>query len=117
VSLILYMDHHVHAGITAGLRRRGVDVLTAAQDGASDWDDEPLLERAGELGRVLFTQDDDLLAITHAWLKGGRDFSGLVYGHQLALTVGQAVRDLELMARVLNPEEMRNRIEFLPFGR
>ena len=57
------MNHHVPAAITEGLRRRSVDVLTAFEDGASLWDDEKLLARATELGRVLFSQDEDLLAV------------------------------------------------------
>jgi predicted nuclease of predicted toxin-antitoxin system len=65
VSIPLYMDHHVDAAITDGLRRRGIDVLTSREDGTDTWEDEPLLERATLLGRVLFTQDDDFLAIAH----------------------------------------------------
>jgi hypothetical protein len=49
------MDHHVHSGITKGLRRRGIDVLTAGEDGRASVPDEVLLERATELGRVVFT--------------------------------------------------------------
>ena len=40
--------------------------------------------------------------------------TGLVYATQLGVTIGQAVRDLELLAQVLDPPEMQNRIEFLP---
>ena len=58
-----YMDVHVPSAVTAGLRRRGVNVLTSQQDGTQESGDEALLERATELDRVLFTQDDDLLAI------------------------------------------------------
>jgi len=43
LTLSLYMDHHVHATITEGLRQRGIDVLTAHEDGASQLDDEELL--------------------------------------------------------------------------
>jgi hypothetical protein len=32
VSIGLYMDVHVRSAVTYGLRRRGVDVLTANQD-------------------------------------------------------------------------------------
>ena len=39
----------------------GLDVVTAFEDGASEMNDSELLNRAHELGRVLFTQDDDLL--------------------------------------------------------
>jgi hypothetical protein len=59
------MDHHVPAAITEGLRGRAVDVVTAKEDGSDRLDDDQLLERAGKLGRVLFSQDEDLLAITH----------------------------------------------------
>ena len=114
MSLSLYMDHHVPWAITRGLRARGIDVLTADEDGAARLDDTSLLERATSLGRTLFSQDNDLLAVAHHWLRDGRQFAGLVYASQLGVTVGQAVRDLELLALVLAPEEIRNRMEFLP---
>lgn len=116
MSLPLYMDHHVDIDITEGLRRRGIDVLTAFEDGASAWSDERLFERALALGRVLFTQDDDFLAIAARWTQAGRDFAGLVYAHQLDISIGQAVNDLELIARAYDPEDMRNRVEFLPYS-
>ena len=56
------MDHNVPRAITVGLRLRGVDVITAYEDGVEDMDDSQLLDPATELGRVLFTHDDDLLA-------------------------------------------------------
>jgi hypothetical protein len=114
MSLKLFMDHHVPAAITQGLRQRGVDVLTVEEDHKADWDDEMLLERAHDLGRVVFTQDDDFLAIGHEWQQTGREFSGILYAHQLQITIGQAVRDLELVAGVMNHDEFMNRIEFLP---
>ncbi len=41
---------------------RGVDVLTAQEDNTARLSDSELLDRASELERVLFSQDDDLLA-------------------------------------------------------
>lgn len=64
MSVALYMDHHVRRAVTEGLRRRGVDVLTAREDGRATAKDEKLLARATALDRVLFSQDDDLLAIS-----------------------------------------------------
>ena len=62
MSLRFYMDAHVPRSVTVGLRMRGIDVLTAQEDGTADWrDDSHLLERAGELRRVLVSQDADLL--------------------------------------------------------
>lgn len=116
MSVALYMDQHVRAEITDGLRRRGIDVVTAFDDGAADWDDERILARATELGRVLFSQDRDLLAITRLWLDVGRPFSGLAYAHQRGITDGEGVRDLELLAKVYGPDDMRHRVEYLPYS-
>jgi hypothetical protein len=41
-------------------------------------------------------------------------FNGLVYAHQLSITIGQAIRDLDLLVQVLATQDIRNRIEFLP---
>ncbi|MSP12244.1 MAG: hypothetical protein EXR62_04710 [Chloroflexi bacterium] len=114
MTLPLYMDHHVPSAITLGLRRRGVDVTTTQEDEATQFDDETLLERATQLGRVLYSQDRDLLRIARRRLGTGQDFSGLIYAHQLNITIGKAIRDLELMAGVLDLEDMRNQIEFIP---
>ena len=39
----LYMDVHIPAAITEGLRRRGIDVLTSQDDGTREAADEVLL--------------------------------------------------------------------------
>ncbi|MBS0267038.1 MAG: DUF5615 family PIN-like protein, partial [Planctomycetes bacterium] len=46
MTLALYMDQHVQAAITEGLRRRGIDVLTAHEDGFDRHSDAAILERA-----------------------------------------------------------------------
>jgi len=61
VALALYMDHYVTRAITAGLRLRQVDVLTAYEDGMSEAEYPALLARAGELVLLPVTHDDDLL--------------------------------------------------------
>ena len=108
------MDHHVPSAVTQGLRLRGVDVLTCHEDGTSELDDASLLARATELGRVLFAQDADFLVVASEWQESGREFVGILYGHQLQLTIGQAVRDLELAAEILERDDTRNRVEYLP---
>ena len=70
----LYMDQHVPRAITVGLRLRGIDAITAFEDDAGEMTDAELLDRAGEIGRVLFTQDDDLLAEAAGRQKGGNAF-------------------------------------------
>jgi hypothetical protein len=49
------MDVHVPQAITHQLRRRGVQVLTAQEDGTGALEDADLLRRSSELGLVLFT--------------------------------------------------------------
>jgi hypothetical protein len=84
------------------------------EDGTAEVDDPPLLQRATDLGRVLFSQDRDLLVVVSEWQERGREFAVLFYGHQLLLTIGRAVRDLELMSKALDPQDVRNRVEYLP---
>jgi len=114
VSLRLYMDVHARGPVTTGLRRRGVDVLTAQEDGTSRLDDPRLLDRAMGLGRVLFTQDDDLLNEAAKRQRTGRRFAGVIYAHQQNITVRRTIEDLELIAKACQPEELANRVWFLP---
>ncbi len=109
------MDVHVPQSITDQLRRRGADVLTAIEDSRAERDDGDLLEHALDLGRVVFTQDIRFKALAEDWQRQGRPFAGLVFGHQLGGTIGQFVKDLELIAKVSDPEEWKNSIEYLPF--
>jgi hypothetical protein len=113
MAIALYMDQHVPRAITTGLRLRGVDVITAYEDGTGRMDDSELLDRAGELGRVLFTQDD-LLAEAAQRQKEGIPFRGVIYTHQLRVSIGTCVHDLEIIAKAGEPGDLINRVEFLP---
>ncbi|HTI49688.1 MAG TPA: DUF5615 family PIN-like protein, partial [Planctomycetaceae bacterium] len=64
-------DHHVNSAIIAGLRRRGINVLTVFEDGFDHRPDEEVLARASELGRVIFAQDVDFIALADEWLAAG----------------------------------------------
>jgi hypothetical protein len=108
------MDHNVPLPITNGLRLRGVDVLTAYEDGYDRVDDDVLLDRATALGRVLFTRDEDLLAEADKRQQEDIPFFGVIYAHQLRVSIGTAVNDLELIAQASSTEDLNNRIQFLP---
>lgn len=114
MSVGLYMDVHVRRAVTSSLRLRGVDVLTAQEDGAGEFEDPRLLDRAAELGRILFTQDDDLLKEAARRQETGEEFAGVIYGHQLNVTVGQCIEDLELIARATESVEWINQVTYLP---
>ena len=114
MSVQFYMDQHVPRAITIGLRRRGVDVLTAYEDDASEFDDPVLLDRATALGRVLFTQDEDLLAEATYRQRNNIPFGGVVYAHQLEVSIGDCIRDLELIAYASEAAEFENMVQHLP---
>ncbi len=108
------MDHHVRRAITDGLRLRSVDVLTAEQDGTQRLPDDELLDRAGILGRLLFTQDEDFLVETARRQREGLAFVGVIYGHQRRIAVGQCIRDLEFLCVAGQPADFANQVIYLP---
>lgn len=114
MTIKLYMDVHVPQAITDQLRRRNVDVLTAIEDNADELPDDQLLERVRLLERVIFTQDIRFKAMAQDWQRQGKSFAGLIFGHQLGGTIGQYVKDLELIAQASEQDEWLNTIEYLP---
>jgi len=113
MSLGLYMDVHAPRPITRGLRRRGVDVLTAQEDGTARAPDPELLHRARELGRILFSQDEDLIVEAVKCQRTGEPFATVVFARQLDLSIGRCIADLEALAKAALPEDARGQIIFL----
>lgn len=110
VSLGLYMDVHAPAGITRALRRRGVNVLTAQEDGAERLLDPDLLDRATACGRVVFTRDSDFLAEGVRRQRAGLPFVTIVYAHQQHVSIGRCVDDLAVVAL----DDANGQIVYLP---
>jgi predicted nuclease of predicted toxin-antitoxin system len=108
------MDVHVRRAVVLALRLRNVDVLTAQEDGTAQYEDDDLLDRARQCGRVLFSQDEDLLDEATTRQRANKEFAGVIYAHQQNVTVRRMIDDLELLAKACEPEELRNRVIFLP---
>ncbi len=108
------MDHHVPAAITQGVRLRGVNALTPEEDGTQRSADPALLDRATELGRVLFSQDRDLLIEAAERQQSGIAFAGVVYARQDPALIGQYVRDLEFLCLAGGPDDFAERVIYLP---
>ena len=107
-AIRFYADEHVKQAITAGVRRRGADIVTVQEVGLRGEDDEVHLAFAASTGRVILTQDTDFLRL-HA---AGNPHPGIVYAGS-HLTVGEVIRGLMLIHDLLTPEEMANHVEFL----
>lgn len=108
------MDHNVPLAITNGLRIRGVDVVTAYEDEMHRATDPQILDRATELNRVLFSRDDDLVTEAVRRQRASISFSGVVYAHQLQVSIGGAIDDLHLIAAAADPADLLNTVQFLP---
>ena len=114
MTLRLYMDHHVHGAITDGLRDLGIDVLTAFEDRGHRLPEPTLLDRATDLGRVLVSMDEDLLAEAARRQRASGTFAGLVYGRQRGVTIRQAIRDLEMICGVYDEDGIKNQVVYIP---
>jgi len=114
MSIGLYMDQHVPKAITDGLRLRGVDCITALEDRAATMDDPELLDRASALSRALVTSDKDFLIEADKRQTVGNSFAGIVYTHPLRISVRRCIDDLEIISKAGEPEDLANRVQFLP---
>ena len=113
MAVRLYMNHNVVRAVTQGLQLRGVDVLTALGDGAHELDDPDLLNRATELDRVLYSNDDDLVIEARRRERSGEAFCGVVFARQGRVSIGQQIEQLELIAKASEPDELRNSVLYL----
>jgi hypothetical protein len=110
----LYLDVHVDHAIAAQLRLRSVDVITAQEDGADTLPDDQLLERACQLGRPLMTHDIRFCAMAENWQQAGRGFCGLIFGHLMIVSIGQCVKDLEIIAKATDTRDWKSIVMRLP---
>jgi hypothetical protein len=108
------MDVHIPAAISAQLRIRGVDVLTAVEEKTNRMSDAGLLKLATDLNRVVVTHDIRFRARAEDWQRTRQEFAGLFYGHAEHTSIGQFVRDLELICRASEQNEWRNTVLYLP---
>ena len=46
--------------------------------------------------------------------REGIRFGGVIYAHQLRVPIGTCIRDLEINSKAGEPEDLMNRVQFLP---
>jgi len=114
MPLAFYMNEHVPNPITVGLRVRTVDVVTAQEDNQRHVDDSLLLNRATALARVMVSFDADMLREGTRRQREGKVFSGLIFAHPTRISVGECIRDLEIIAKAGETGDLVNQIVYLP---
>lgn len=114
--IALYMDENVEGQIVRGLRARGIDLITAEEDGYGGTPDPIVFDRANALGRVVFSRDQDFLREARWRLERGETFVGVIYAHKRKVAFGRCIEDLEYMALAGIPEDFANRVRYLPLS-
>ena len=109
VKIRFHLDEQVDRSIAEALRRRNVDITTTPEVGLLGATDEEQLAFSVSQERVIFTQDDDFLAIH----QQGLEHYGIAYCHQNSRSIGEIVRGLILIWEVLEPLDMKNHVEFI----
>ncbi len=104
-----FFDQHIPSAIARGLRRRGVDVLTAQDAGRCGLPDPDQLQFATAGQRVMMTFDPDYLAL-HA---SGVTHAGIVWCPATKYSIGQLIQLLFLLHGVTDRDAMRNTVEYL----
>lgn len=108
-SLRFYMDQHFPGAATKGVRRRGVDVLTAQEASRCGLSDAEQLAFAAAEQRVMVTFDPDFLALH----KSGVPHAGIAWCQEKKHTIGELIQTLLLLHGVLDRESMRDHVEYL----
>jgi predicted nuclease of predicted toxin-antitoxin system len=108
------MDEHVPNAITESLRLRGIDVLTVQEDNHRNTDDDILIDRATELGRLVFSADPDMLRHATRRQRSGIPFNGVIHADFSEVSIGQCVRDLDLICGIGSQEDFAARVFHLP---
>ena len=106
----IYADENIEASIIDGLRRRKIAVHSAVELGYRGKSDEFHLARAAELEAVILTHDVDFLKIAS---RQDIKHRGIIFSHARNVTIGECMRGVELITRVLTDRDMKNHIEFL----
>ncbi len=108
-TIRFHLDENCHRAVAEGLRRRGVDVTTTPETWLLQATDEQQLAHCLREVRVLFTQDRDFLRL-HA---EGASHAGIAYCEKDTKAIGEIIQGLILIWEILDPPEMRGRVEFL----
>ncbi|TVM03843.1 MAG: hypothetical protein CV087_02965 [Candidatus Brocadia sp. WS118] len=106
----IYADENIERSIVEGLRRRKIEVFSARELGYLGKPDEFHIRKASEMKAVILTHDIDFLRIARSEDVA---HNGIIFSHSKNVSIGQCIRMVELIARVLTDKDMENYVEFL----
>ena len=107
-----FTDEDVYAAIAPALRKAGLDALSAPEAHRLGKSDDSQLAFAADEGRVFVTFNvAHFTALHRAWLSQGRHHAGIIVSSQRP--IGDMLRRILHLARTLDAETLRDRLEYL----
>jgi hypothetical protein len=114
--LQLLSDEDVPGDIVRGLRQRqpGLDLVRVQEVGLMHTEDPDVLEWAAREGRLVITRDCNTMT-RHAYdrVKQGLPMPGIIVIPEF-MSIGEAVKELEILALASEPDEWRDQVVYLP---
>lgn len=104
-----HLDEHIDPDVARALRQYGVDVTTTSD---AQLLNQPAIAHIAFIRRkrrVIVTGDADFLHFADS----NKDHPGIVYCTNIGESIGKIVRHLILVYKVLSPDEMAGRVEYL----
>jgi hypothetical protein len=108
-TIRFHLDENCSHAIASGRRRRGIDVTTTPGAGLLGASDEDQLAYCLTEGRVIFSDDDDLLRLA----ASGVEHAGVAYCQQRKRGIGDVVRGLVLIWERLDPPHIVGQVKYL----
>ena len=110
-----FFDEHFRTAVIAGLRRRGIDLLTVEEAGRRSLPDEEQLRFTASLGRVMVTHDQDYLFLAADFQQRGEDHAGIAFADydKFSQAVGPLIHALLTLHGVYTATDMKNHLEYL----
>lgn len=107
-DIVFYTNESVSVAVSEGLKRRGVNAISARDAGNLGLSDEDQLAFANKNNLVIVTHDDDFLSMAMEF-----EHNGIAYVHQEKYKVGDLIRRLKLLCETTQSENLINHVEFL----
>jgi len=104
-----YLDENIAKSVLKGLGRKGIDAVLVTDVGMRTKSDIEHIQKALELERVIVTFDNDFLKLNNE----GITHAGIAFFQDSYTSVGDMIRDLELLYQVMDAEDMFNHVEYL----
>jgi predicted nuclease of predicted toxin-antitoxin system len=108
-TIRFHLDERCPHAVAVGLRRLGIDVTTTTDAGLLHSPDEQHIAFALAERRVIFSQDEDFLALA----ARGTPHAGIVYCRQQTRSIGEIIATLALLWEVYEPDEIAGQVEYI----